>query len=144
MEAEKDLRRDEQQVDTHPPSWHTFLAFVVGAAAVAALALLYAPTSGATTRHYLSRKARTGRRRARAAFQRSLDAIEAGRTGLSSAVQEGHAGWRQVREHAEEVLQQGREAGSRIVGTGRQAAAEVKESLDRIGTAAAWVTRGRR
>ena len=144
VELEKDLERDEERVGASPSSSHVFGALVVGAAAGAALALLYAPTSGAATRTYFSRKARTGRRRAKAVLQRGRDTFDAGRTGLSSAVQEGQARWRQIKEHAEGALQEGREAGSRILAHGRQAAAEVKESLDRIGPAAARFAKHRR
>ena len=144
MQPDKDLERDEERVGARPSSSHVFGAFVVGAAAGAALALLYAPTSGAATRIHFSRKARTGRRRAKAALQRGLDTFDAGRTGLSSAVHEGQARWQRIKEHAEVALQDGREAGSRIVAHGRQAAAEVKESLDRIGPAVARVVKHRR
>ena len=40
------------------------LAFVLGAVSGAAVALLYAPTSGKETREYLGDKAREGRERA--------------------------------------------------------------------------------
>jgi len=53
------------------------LAFLVGAAAGAAVALLYAPAAGRETRERLSEKAREGARRASDAAQTGRDVIEA-------------------------------------------------------------------
>jgi len=53
------------------------LAFLVGAAAGAAVALLYAPQSGRETREKLGEKAREGARRATDAARAGRDVIEA-------------------------------------------------------------------
>jgi gas vesicle protein len=53
------------------------LAFLVGAAAGAAVALLYAPAAGSETRERLSEKAREGARRAGDAARTGRDVIEA-------------------------------------------------------------------
>ena len=53
------------------------LAFLVGAAAGAAVALLYAPASGRETRERLGAKAREGARRASDAARTGRDVIEA-------------------------------------------------------------------
>jgi gas vesicle protein len=53
------------------------LAFLVGAAAGAAVALLYAPASGRETRERLSEKAREGARRAGDAARAGRDVIDA-------------------------------------------------------------------
>lgn len=70
------------------------LAFVAGAVAGAAVALLFAPASGEETREYLNRKAREGRNRARDAFDRQregvVSAIERGREAFQQARGEGH------------------------------------------------------
>ena len=53
------------------------LAFLVGAAAGAAVALLYAPAAGRETRERLSEKAREGARKAGDAARTGRDVIEA-------------------------------------------------------------------
>jgi gas vesicle protein len=53
------------------------LAFLVGAAAGAAVALLYAPAPGRETRERLSEKAREGARRAGDAARAGRDVIDA-------------------------------------------------------------------
>jgi len=53
------------------------LAFLVGAAAGAAVALLYAPAPGRETRERLGEKARDGARRAGDAARAGRDVIEA-------------------------------------------------------------------
>jgi gas vesicle protein len=53
------------------------LAFLVGAAAGAAVALLYAPATGRETRERLSEKAREGARRAGDAARAGRDVIDA-------------------------------------------------------------------
>jgi gas vesicle protein len=53
------------------------LAFLVGAAAGAAVALLYAPAAGRETRERLSEKAREGARRASDAARAGRDVIDA-------------------------------------------------------------------
>ena len=53
------------------------LAFLVGAAAGAAVALLYAPAPGSETRERLSEKAREGARRAGDAARAGRDVIDA-------------------------------------------------------------------
>jgi gas vesicle protein len=49
------------------------VAFVAGAVAGAAVALLFAPASGDETREYLGQRAREGRSRARTAFERARE-----------------------------------------------------------------------
>jgi gas vesicle protein len=53
------------------------MAFLVGAAAGAAVALLYAPAAGRETRERLSERAREGARRASDAARTGRDVIEA-------------------------------------------------------------------
>lgn len=144
MESKKEIERDEGESEPSPSSNHALEAFVLGAAAGAAIALLCAPASGASTRTYLSQRVRTGRRRARAALQRGVEALDAGRERLSSAVKEGHPHWQQIKEHAEAAIEEGRGAAVKIVEHGRRAVAEAKDGLGEISTAAAAGAKDRR
>jgi gas vesicle protein len=78
------------------------LAFVLGAVAGAAVALLFAPASGEETREYLGRRARDGRDRARDAAR---DAVDQGRDfyarqrdTVTSAIERGREAFQQARE----------------------------------------------
>ena len=51
------------------------VAFIAGAVAGAAVALLFAPASGDETREYLGQRAREGRDRATDAFQKGREAV---------------------------------------------------------------------
>jgi gas vesicle protein len=73
------------------------LAFMVGALAGAAAALLYAPASGEETREYLGQKAREGRARAREAVDEGRDMYERQRETLHSAVDRGRDAFQQAR-----------------------------------------------
>jgi gas vesicle protein len=78
------------------------LAFVLGAVAGAAVALLFAPATGEETREYIGRKARDSRDRVRDA---SRDAAEHGREfyqrqrdNVTSAIERGREAFQQARE----------------------------------------------
>ena len=78
------------------------LAFVLGAVAGAAAALLFAPATGDETREYLGRRARESRDKARDAAR---DATEQGREfyqrnrdSVTSAVERGREAFQQARE----------------------------------------------
>lgn len=73
------------------------LAFLVGAVAGAAVALLYAPATGAETREFLGEKAREGRDRAVKAAERGRQAVKEGRENLASAVERGREAFKQAR-----------------------------------------------
>jgi gas vesicle protein len=73
------------------------LAFVLGAMAGAAVALLYAPAEGEETREYLRDKAREGRRRAEAAAERGRDVVRQGRETLAAAIDKGREAYEQAR-----------------------------------------------
>jgi gas vesicle protein len=75
------------------------LSFLLGAVAGAAVALLYAPTTGQETREYLGAKAREGRVRAN-------EMAEKGR----EAVKQGREAFRQSRETLATAIDRGREA----------------------------------
>jgi len=57
------------------------VAFVLGALAGAAVALLYAPASGGETRRKMAEKAREGREQAKTALERGKAAFDRARQG---------------------------------------------------------------
>jgi len=73
------------------------LAFLVGAVAGAAVALLYAPATGRETREFLGEKAREGRERATEAAAKSRDAIGRGRETVATALERGRDAYQQAR-----------------------------------------------
>ncbi len=73
------------------------LAFLIGAAAGAAVALLFAPASGKDTRDFISEKAREGRDKAAEAAKQAREAITKQRESLSTAIERGRQAYREVR-----------------------------------------------
>ena len=73
------------------------LAFLIGAVTGAAVALLYAPATGAETREMLGEKAREGRERAARAAERGRQAVKEGRENLANAVERGREAFQQAR-----------------------------------------------
>ena len=73
------------------------LAFLVGAVAGAAVALLYAPAVGRETREFLGEKAREGRERAAQAAARGREAVNRGRETVMNAVERGREAYEQAR-----------------------------------------------
>ena len=73
------------------------LAFLVGAVAGAAVALLYAPATGAETREFLGEKAREGRERAVKAAERGRQAVKEGRENVKTAIDRGREAFQQAR-----------------------------------------------
>jgi gas vesicle protein len=77
------------------------LAFLLGAAAGAAAALLYAPQSGEKTRELLASRAREGRQRATEFAGKAGEAITQGRDQITTAIERGREAYEQARrEHA--------------------------------------------
>ena len=74
-----------------------FVAFLCGAVAGAAVALLWTPTPGSETRKILGEKAREGRERGRDFLNKQRDQINA-------AVEKGRDAYRQAREANEESV----------------------------------------
>jgi gas vesicle protein len=74
------------------------LAFLVGAVAGAAVALLYAPASGQETRDFLSEKARAGRDKASEAARQGRELLQRQRENLASAVEKGREAYQQARQ----------------------------------------------
>jgi gas vesicle protein len=77
------------------------LAFLLGAVSGAALALLYAPTTGRETREYLGNKADEARARAAEAAAeaaaRGRDVLNQGRETLNTAIERGREAYKQAR-----------------------------------------------
>ncbi len=73
-------------------------AFVMGALAGAAVALLFAPASGEETREYLGEKAREGRAKAREAVDEGRAFYNQQRDNLSRAVERGREAFEEARE----------------------------------------------
>jgi gas vesicle protein len=61
------------------------MAFAVGAAVGAAVALLFAPAKGEETREYLGQRAKEGRDRAAEAARQGRDMVNRGRETLTTA-----------------------------------------------------------
>ena len=74
------------------------MAFVLGAVAGAAVALLYAPTSGEETRRKLADKAREGREKAESVAREGRDFLARQRENLTAAVERGRETFEQVRK----------------------------------------------
>jgi gas vesicle protein len=73
------------------------LAFMLGAVSGAAVALLYAPTSGRETRELLGEKAREGRESAAEAAKKGRQVIAQGRDTLTTAIERGRDAYQQAR-----------------------------------------------
>ena len=73
------------------------LAFLLGAVAGAAVALLYAPAAGQETREFLGEKAREGRDRAADAAAKGRDMVNQGRETITTAIERGREAYQQAR-----------------------------------------------
>ena len=73
------------------------LAFLLGAVAGAAVALLYAPATGQDTREFLGDKAREGRARATEAAARGREVVNRGRETVATAIERGREAYDQAR-----------------------------------------------
>ena len=73
------------------------LAFLLGAVAGAAVALLYAPAAGLETREFLGEKARAGRDRAADAAAKGRDMVNQGRETITTAIERGREAYQQAR-----------------------------------------------
>jgi gas vesicle protein len=74
------------------------MAFVLGAAAGAAIALLYAPAAGEETRRRIKDKARDGRDRAEALAREGRDYLSRQRENLGAAVDRGREAFDEARK----------------------------------------------
>jgi gas vesicle protein len=74
------------------------VAFVLGAAAGAAVALLYAPATGRETRDFLGEKAREGRERANEVAVKGRQVLNQSRETLNTAIERGREAYQHARE----------------------------------------------
>jgi gas vesicle protein len=80
-----------------------FVAFLAGAVAGAAVALLYAPGPGDETREYLGRRVREGRDKAADLTRQGREAVERQRESLVNAFDRARENYRGARDPEEEV-----------------------------------------
>jgi len=73
-------------------------AFIFGAVAGAAVALLYAPSTGDEAREYLGQRAREGRDRATEAAKQGREVLNRQRDNLTSTFEKVRDSYRQARE----------------------------------------------
>jgi gas vesicle protein len=73
------------------------LAFLVGAAVGAAVALLYAPAKGQETREFLGEKARESRERAAEAAAQGREILNRGRETVATAIERGREAYQKAR-----------------------------------------------
>ena len=76
---------------------NVLLAFLLGAASGAAVALLFAPAPGHDTRGFLGDRAREGRERAAAAAEKGRQVFAEGRETLTTAIERGREAYEQAR-----------------------------------------------
>jgi gas vesicle protein len=74
------------------------MAFLLGAAAGAAVALLYAPQEGEKTRELLAAKAREGRQRASELAEKAGDVLAQGREQINNAIDRGRDAYQKARQ----------------------------------------------
>jgi gas vesicle protein len=86
------------------------LAFLVGAAAGAAVALLYAPAAGRDTRELLGEKSREGREKAAALAEKGRQAINDSREKAAALAEKGRQAINDSRETLTSAIERGREA----------------------------------
>jgi gas vesicle protein len=79
------------------------LAFLAGAIAGAAVALLFAPAAGEETRQLLGEKAREGRDRAAEAARHSREFLNKQKDSVKSALERGRDAYQAARTESEDL-----------------------------------------
>ena len=74
------------------------VAFALGAAVGAAIALLYAPASGEETRRRLAQKAREGRQKAEALARDGREFLDRQRENISTVMERGREAYESARK----------------------------------------------
>ena len=74
------------------------VAFAVGAAVGAAIALLYAPASGEETRRKLAEKAREGRNKAEALAREGREFLDRQRENITTVMERGREAYESARK----------------------------------------------
>lgn len=83
--------------DNNNSAGTVLVAFALGAIAGAAIALLYAPTSGEETRRKLAEKAREGRDKAEELARQGREFLDRQRETVTAAVDRGREAFEQAR-----------------------------------------------
>ena len=83
--------------DNNNSAGTVLVAFALGAVAGAAIALLYAPTSGEETRRKLAEKARESRDKAEALARQGREFVDRQRETVTAAVEKGREAFDQAR-----------------------------------------------
>jgi gas vesicle protein len=84
--------------DTSSGGGTVMVAFLMGALAGAAVALLFAPASGEETREYLGQRARESGAKARGALDEGRAFYSQQREGLASAIERGREAFQDARD----------------------------------------------
>jgi len=80
-----------------------FVAFLLGAIAGAATALLLAPQTGEETRRLLAQKAREGREKAGEAAQKGKEFVDRQRENVTTAIERGKEAYHRARGSEEQA-----------------------------------------
>jgi gas vesicle protein len=80
-----------------------FVAFIAGAIAGAAVALLFAPATGEETREYLGQRAREGKDRATEAARQGREIINKQRENLTTAFDRAREQYHSARETGQDA-----------------------------------------
>lgn len=80
-----------------------FVAFLLGAIAGAATALLLAPQTGEETRRLLAQKAREGREKAGEAAQKGKEFVDRQRENVATAIERGKEAYHRARGPEEQA-----------------------------------------
>jgi gas vesicle protein len=86
--------------DNNGSAGSVLMAFVLGAAAGAAIALLYAPATGEETRRKLKDKARASREKAEAVARDGREFLNRQRENLGAAVERGREAFEEARKES--------------------------------------------
>jgi gas vesicle protein len=97
-EPKKELEAGMASDDLGVGPGSVVLAFLLGALAGAAVALLYAPATGRETREFLGDRAREGRARAAEAAAKGREVINQGRETLATAIERGKEAYQHARK----------------------------------------------
>jgi gas vesicle protein len=89
--------------DNQAGAGSVMLAFMMGAIAGAAVALLFAPATGEETREFIGQKAREGRDKARDAVDQGREIYQRNREGVATAIERGREAFQQARERGEQA-----------------------------------------
>jgi gas vesicle protein len=91
------MHREGVMSDNNNTAGTVLVAFALGAIAGAAIALLYAPSTGEETRRKLAEKAREGREKAEVLAKQGREFVDRQRETVAAAVERGREAFDQAR-----------------------------------------------